>query len=109
MLLQLSLGVRRRGNIGQSTSGTQLQGRQAGLHGQTDGKNSLGCSNTVTMTNYIHIFQPSISDFTALPGLETSIPNYTFKFLDASNRKPDKWHWSFGDGFTSEEQNQPYL
>lgn len=68
-------------------------------------KNSLGCSNTVTMPNYIHMFQPSVADFTALPGLETSIPNYTFKFLDASNRKPDKWHWDFGDGFTSEEQN----
>jgi PKD repeat protein len=68
-------------------------------------KNSLDCSNTVTMQNYIHMFQPSIADFTALPGLETSIPNYTFKFLDASNRKPDKWHWDFGDGFTSEEQN----
>ncbi|MES2456573.1 MAG: PKD domain-containing protein [Bacteroidota bacterium] len=67
--------------------------------------NSLGCPATLTMPNYIRVLQPPIAAFNVEPGLETEIPNYTFRFSDASNRSPDGWLWDFGDNTTSTEKN----
>ncbi|TKC07595.1 PKD domain-containing protein [Pedobacter frigoris] len=68
-------------------------------------KNSLGCSSTTTLTNFIHIVPPPVAQFSVQPGVEISIPNYTFSFTDESTNNPDIWHWDFGDGTTSTQRN----
>lgn len=66
--------------------------------------NTLGCTNTVSIPNYINTANPPVSTFTVSPGNELSIPNYTFGFKDASVDAVS-WEWTFGDGSRSTLQN----
>jgi len=63
--------------------------------------NSLGCSNTITFNQYIHINPPPQAKFNVVPGTTINIPNYTFEFEDESENNPTTWTWDFGDGTTS--------
>lgn len=67
--------------------------------------NSLGCTKTITSTNYIHVVPPPVAQFTVNPGIQISIPNYTFNFVDQSTDIPDQWDWDFGDGTHSSQRN----
>ncbi|RZK58003.1 MAG: PKD domain-containing protein [Pedobacter sp.] len=60
--------------------------------------NSLGCSTTVTLPNYITTVTPPIADFNISPAAVVSIPEYTFKFTDVSTNGAQTYKWSFGDG-----------
>jgi len=66
---------------------------------------SNGCSNVFKKTAYINIAAPPFTAFTEKPDSVTSIPNYTFSFIDKTTGGPTKWNWSFGDGDTSRAQN----
>lgn len=66
--------------------------------------NALGCTNTATTADFIHIVAPPVATFTVTPGNETSIPNYTFGFKDISTDAVS-WAWTFGDGSVSTLQN----
>ncbi|HEY0176889.1 MAG TPA: PKD domain-containing protein, partial [Pedobacter sp.] len=67
--------------------------------------NSLGCTATTTMNQYIHIVQPPVAQFNVAPSTLISIPDYTFRFEDESTNGPAIWAWDFGDGKTSILQN----
>lgn len=67
--------------------------------------NSLGCTYTTTLNQYIHIVQPPVAQFNVLPSTLISIPNYTFKFEDESTNTPTIWLWDFGDKTTSVLKN----
>ncbi|WP_343522776.1 PKD domain-containing protein [Pedobacter sp.] len=66
--------------------------------------NSLGCSNTLALPDFIQIVAPPVAAFTVSPGNELSIPNYSFGFKDVSTG-PVSWEWTFGDGAKSTLQN----
>jgi PKD repeat protein len=66
--------------------------------------NALGCTNLITITDFIHIVAPPVATFTASPSNELSIPNYTFGFKDIS-ANAISWEWTFGDGSASTLQN----
>ncbi|WP_082120665.1 PKD domain-containing protein [Pedobacter sp. BMA] len=66
--------------------------------------NTLGCTNTTTISNFISIVSPPVAAFTVSPGNELSIPNYTFGFKDVSMNAVS-WEWTFGDGASSTLQN----
>jgi len=66
--------------------------------------NAEGCTNTTTITDFIHISAPPVATFTVTPGNETAVPNYTFGFKDISTDAVS-WEWSFGDGAKSTLQN----
>ncbi|KQM78313.1 hypothetical protein ASE74_14865 [Pedobacter sp. Leaf216] len=66
--------------------------------------NSLTCTNSTTIADFIHIVAPPVATFTVTPGNETSIPNYTFGFKDVSPNAVS-WQWTFGDGSGSTLQN----
>ena len=59
-----------------------------------------GCSDTLVLTNYVHI-KPPIAIFTVLSDCNTP---YTRTFTDQSIGA-DSWLWDFGDGTTSTVQN----
>jgi len=63
--------------------------------------NSLGCTATTTLNQYIHIVPPPLAQFNVAPSTLISIPNYTFRFDDESTNNPTIWAWDFGDGTTS--------
>jgi len=67
--------------------------------------NSLGCTATTTMNQYIHVVQPPIALFNVAPSTLISIPDYTFRFEDESTNNPTIWAWDFGDGTNSTLQN----
>ncbi|GGI26674.1 hypothetical protein GCM10008119_23830 [Pedobacter mendelii] len=67
--------------------------------------NLIGCTNTLTIPDYINIIAPPQSIFTVLPGNELSIPNFTFSFRDASINGAGSWEWNFGDGTKSTLQS----
>ena len=46
---------------------------------------------------------PLIADFTGSPEMDYS--PLSIRFFDLSRGSPQTWHWDFGDGTTSEEQN----
>lgn len=73
--------------------------------------NSLGCTHSLAQTNFINIVQPPIAQFSVKPGIQISIPNYTFNFVDESTNTPDQWTWDFGDGTGSslKSPNHTYL
>ncbi|SDC96276.1 PKD domain-containing protein [Pedobacter soli] len=66
--------------------------------------NSLGCTNTLALPDFIQIVAPPVATFTVSPGNELSIPNYSFGFKDTSTGSVS-WEWSFGDGAKSTLQN----
>ncbi|KIO78546.1 hypothetical protein TH53_02945 [Pedobacter lusitanus] len=59
--------------------------------------NTLGCTNTLVMNEYIHIVPPPVASFNVLPSTLISIPDYTFRFQDESTGNPTIWSWDFGD------------
>jgi PKD repeat protein len=66
--------------------------------------NALGCTNSTTIADFIHVVAPPIATFTVSPGNEVSIPNYSFAFKDISTDAVS-WEWTFGDGSGSTLQN----
>ncbi|WP_316807562.1 PKD domain-containing protein [Pedobacter agri] len=66
--------------------------------------NTLGCTNAVSIPNYINTVNPPVATFSVSPGNELSIPNYTFGFKDLSTGAVS-WEWTFGDGSRSTLQN----
>ena len=60
-------------------------------------------SDTKTEPAYIGVGIPPVAEFSATPQ-EGTIP-LTVSFADISKNKPATWHWDFGDGATSTEQN----
>ncbi|WP_307524365.1 PKD domain-containing protein [Pedobacter sp. W3I1] len=66
--------------------------------------NALGCINSTTIADFIHVVPPPVATFTVIPGNEVSIPNYSFAFKDISTDAVS-WEWTFGDGSGSTLQN----
>ena len=63
--------------------------------------NSMGCSTTLTLTAYIHVFGPPTAGFSAGTTYLCHIPA-TFYFTNStSGYGPYTCAWSFGDGGTS--------
>lgn len=60
-------------------------------------------SDTKTVNGFIAVGNPPVADFSATPR-DGTIP-LTVAFTDTSANVPTAWHWDFGDGATSEEQN----
>lgn len=71
--------------------------------------NSRACGNSLTKSQFVHIVQPPVARFDVLPAAVISIPNYTFRFEDQSENRPEKWTWTFGDGTTSAERNPTHV
>lgn len=71
--------------------------------------NALGCTNSTTIADFIHVVAPPIATFTVSPGNEVSIPNYSFAFKDISTDAVS-WEWTFGDGSgsTLQDPNHTY-
>ena len=67
-----------------------------------------GCNSTVTKQSYIVVTGPPFAQFTAKPDTITTIPNYSFNFVDKSTNSPVAWKWIFSDGQTSTKQN-PFI
>ncbi|RYE17705.1 MAG: PKD domain-containing protein, partial [Sphingobacteriales bacterium] len=63
--------------------------------------NSLGCPTTFAIPNYIRVVPPPTADFNVAPASIISIPDYTFKFTDASTNGAQTYKWSFGNGVES--------
>ncbi len=58
-----------------------------------------GCTNTITMTNYINVFANPVAAFTAGPQPTTEL-NPLISFTDQSTGA-DTWSWNFGDVLNS--------
>ncbi len=71
-------------------------------------KSADGCTNTITMTNYINVFANPIAVFSASPQ-PTTIVNAQIYFTDMSVNA-SSWQWSFGDvlNSTSNLQNPSF-
>jgi len=67
--------------------------------------NSLGCTQTISRNQYIHIVPPPVAKFNVSPSTVISIPDYTFRFEDESTNQPSSWLWTFGDQQSSTLQN----
>jgi gliding motility-associated-like protein len=71
---------------------------------------AAGCSHSVTMTNYIEVFQNPVAGFTAGPQPATILDPEIF-FTDTS-ASAVSWYWNFGDlntpGASSTLQNPSY-
>ena len=59
--------------------------------------NTLGCTNTLVMNQYIRIVPPPVARFNVLPSTVINIPDYTFRFEDESTGNTAIWLWDFGD------------
>lgn len=60
-------------------------------------------SDTRTELAFIGVGNPPETDFSGIPR-EGTLP-LTVSFTDLSKNKPSAWHWDFGDGTSSTEQN----
>lgn len=65
----------------------------------------LGCSDTLTMQDYIRVAAPPKAAFVVNPDAIQLLPNYTFSFVDQSDGNMKSWQWDFGDGSTSSLQH----
>lgn len=63
--------------------------------------NDLGCSDTLTRTNYIFVYTPPVANFL---DNDTVICPGELEFTDLSLNATD-WFWDFGDGESSTDQN----
>lgn len=63
--------------------------------------NDLGCTDTLTRTNYIFVYTPPVADFL---DNDTVICPGELQFTDLSLNATD-WFWDFGDGESSTDQN----
>jgi len=69
------------------------------------------CTNVVSKKAYITVTSPPAVAFTEKPDSITSIPNYSFSFIDHTTNGPVKWLWDFGDksqGSTSEDPEHTF-
>jgi PKD repeat protein len=64
-----------------------------------------GCTATAVKNSYITVNPPPFTAFGVKPDTVISIPNYRFTFVDQTTNAPTQWHWDFGDGQTSNNQN----
>jgi PKD repeat protein len=64
-----------------------------------------GCTATLVKNTYITVNPPPFTAFGVKPDTTISIPNYRFTFVDQTTNGPTQWHWDFGDGQTSNNQN----
>ncbi|WP_419698390.1 PKD domain-containing protein [Mucilaginibacter sp. NFX135] len=64
-----------------------------------------GCTATLVKNSYITVNPPPFTAFGVKPDTVISIPNYRFTFVDQTTNGPTQWHWDFGDGQTSNNQN----
>lgn len=64
-----------------------------------------GCSEIYVKLAYINLYGPPKTAFVVSPDSVTSIPNYTFSFIDLTSNDAVSWKWSFGDGQTSTRRN----
>ncbi len=60
-------------------------------------------SDIVTKSNYIQIILPLATAFSVDKGVSTV--GGEIQFIDNSTGNPDWWHWDFGDGTVSNQQN----
>ncbi|MFM2016902.1 MAG: hypothetical protein RL007_558 [Bacteroidota bacterium] len=69
---------------------------------------SAGCTQTVTMANYISVYAMPVAAFGAGP-LPTTVLNPTITFTDSS-QNASSWLWSFGDlnNSSSTDQNPSF-
>jgi PKD repeat protein len=65
------------------------------------------CTNVITKTAYINVTAPPGTLFTEKPEGITSIPNYTFSFIDQTTGNPVSWYWQFGDGTSDSTSRNP--
>ncbi|MGB0917661.1 MAG: PKD domain-containing protein, partial [Flavobacteriales bacterium] len=63
--------------------------------------NDLGCTDTLTRSNYIFVYTPPIADFF---DNDTVICPGELEFSDLSSNATD-WFWDFGDGESSTDQD----
>lgn len=63
--------------------------------------NQLGCTDTLTRTNYIFVYTPPVANFLSN---DTVICPGELDFTDLSQHVTD-WYWDFGDGESSADQN----
>lgn len=68
-------------------------------------KNTLGCTDTMVMKNYITVTLPPKAAFIAKPDSVIAYPRYDFSFADKSTNNPIIWKWNFGDGTSASKQN----
>lgn len=60
-----------------------------------------GCTDTLTKPSFIFVQEPN-----AIIGIKRScVDHYKIAFLDSSSGITKSWHWDFGDGTTSDDQN----
>lgn len=64
-----------------------------------------GCTQIFVRTAYIDLYGPPKTAFTISPDSVTTIPNYTFSFIDRTPADAVSWRWTFGDGQTSTSRN----
>lgn len=64
-----------------------------------------GCTEIFVRTAYINLYGPPKTAFAIRPDSVTSIPNYTFSFIDETPADAVSWRWTFGDGQTSTRRN----
>ncbi|MNV58039.1 PKD domain protein [compost metagenome] len=67
--------------------------------------NELGCTHLLIKTDFIQMVSPPLAQFSVKPGIQISIPDYTFHFIDESSNLPDQWAWDFGDHTSSALKN----
>ncbi|GAB2984495.1 hypothetical protein GCM10027049_22920 [Mucilaginibacter puniceus] len=64
-----------------------------------------GCTEIFVRTAYINLYGPPKTAFDISPDSVTTIPNYTFSFIDRTPADAVSWQWTFGDGQTSTRRN----
>ena len=64
---------------------------------------TAGCEDSVVNTNYVRTYRKPVVDFESLSGLSIC-GNTPVRFGDLTDTAT-RWHWDFGDGGTSNEQN----
>ncbi len=62
-----------------------------------------GCTDTATVVNGILVGTKPTVNFSADP--KDVCAQYNVNFTDHTSGNPNEWHWSFGDGATSIDQN----
>jgi PKD repeat protein len=60
-------------------------------------------SSSITKNDFIQVLTPLIANFSA--DVTTGLPGQTITFSDQSQGDPGSWHWDFGNGTTSLQQN----
>lgn len=75
----------------------------SGLYNVTLTASTPYSSNTTTQVGYIQVYVPPVANFT--PTSAGGVSPIWVDFTDTSSGCPTEWSWSFGDGWTSSQQN----